>query len=129
MGGIFPFTTTVVYKKGATISEIIQEAAQGDPNLVPLAVNEGPNPSLSLVFKYEGTTVAYMIVDDHMTIDTLVHEAIHVTCRLFEIINSEVNDDTEEFFAYLNTYIFREVYKVLTTKFKLKPQMIYSEEE
>lgn len=128
MGGIFPFTAIVVYKKGASIDEIIREAATVEDNLKPLAQDEGPMPSLSLVFKHEGTTVAYIIVDDDISIDTIVHEAIHITCRLFEIVNSEVNDDTEEFFAYLNTHVFREVYKVLTTKFRLKPKMIYEEE-
>ncbi len=128
MGGIFPFTTIVVYKRGASINDTINEAAKVEDNLKPLIEDQGPNPSLSLVFKHEGTTVAYIIVDDQISVDTIVHEAVHITCRLFEIINSIVGDETEEFFAYLNTHVFREVYKVVTQKFRLKPKMIYEEE-
>ena len=127
MGGMFPFTTVVVYKKGATIDEIIREAAEEDENLKPLTYYQD-DPSLSLVFKHEGTTVAYMVIDDNISIDTLVHESDHVVFSLFEIIGSNINADTEEFFAYLDTHIFREVYKVITNKFKLKPPMIYNEE-
>lgn len=127
MGGMFPFTTIVLYKKGASIDDIIAEAAEGDPNLKPLTFYQD-DPSLSLVFKHEGTTVAYMVVDDNISVDTLVHESDHVVFSLFEIIGSNINADTEEFFAYLDTHIFREVYKVITGKFKLKPPMIYIEE-
>ena len=127
MGGMFPFTTIVLYKKGATIDEIIREAAEEDENLKPLTFYQD-DPSLSLVFKHEGTTVAYMVVDDNISVDTLVHESDHVVFSLFEIIGSNINADTEEFFAYLDTHIFREVYKVITNKFKLKPPMIYNEE-
>lgn len=128
MGGMFPFTTIVVYRKGASIEKVIEEAAQQDDNLKPLAEDmQSGATSLSLVFKHDGTTVAYMIVDDNISIDTIVHEAIHIVCRLFEIIGSYINEETEEFFAYLNAHIFREVYKVVTRKFKLKPKMIHEE--
>ncbi len=124
--GMFPFTLAIVYKKGASIVDIIDEAADTDENLIPLA-NNNEDGSLSLVYKMDGTTVAYIIVDDNITIDTIVHESIHITCRLFEIIGSAINEDTEEFFAYLTSHMFRKVYKVVTTIFNLAPKMIYAE--
>lgn len=126
--GIFPFTASVVYKRGSTIEQAIKEASLQYESLIELANDDdGTNPALSLVYKANGTTNAFIFVDDEITIDTLVHEAIHLSCRLFEIIGSKVTDDTEEVFSYLNTHIFKEVYKVITTIFKLKPKMIYGE--
>lgn len=130
MAGAFPFSTMVVYKTNTPIEQIIHEAAMEDENLIPLSneINSDDNPSLSLVYKQNGTTVAYIFVDDQITIDTLVHECVHIVCRLFEVIGSEINESTEEFFAYLNSHMFRRIYKVITQTFALIPKMIYDEE-
>jgi len=126
-GGMFPFILNIVYKKGTTIEKIVYEAALKDENLVPLANSmEGATP-LSMVYNLDGTTVVYMFMDDSISLDTIVHESAHVVCRLFEIIGSNINEETEEFFAYIQTDVFKRVYKTVTQKFQLDPPVLYEE--
>lgn len=131
-GGMFPFTLKVIYKKGTTIEKIIYEAAGIETNLVGLAnaiAEEDDRTPLSMVYKLRGETNAYMFIADDITIDTIVHESVHVVCRLFEIIGSNINEETEEFFAYIQTDVFKRVYKMTIEKFNLNPPVLLEEEE
>ena len=125
--GMFPFVLAVVYKKGSTIIDIIREASTIDANLIPL-MQDLEGEALSLVYKNDGSTTAYIVVDDTISVDVIVHEACHIVFRLFGIIGSQINEDTEEFFSYLTSHMFRKVYEVVTG-FGLAPKMIYDEKD
>lgn len=128
-GGMFPFMLNIVYKKGANIEDIIREASDIDENLISLArsLEDDDRVSLSMVYKHNGTTMVYVFIDDNITIDTIIHESNHIVFRVFEIVGSNINEETEEFFSYIDTDIFKKVYQVITEQFKLNPPVLYSE--
>jgi chloramphenicol O-acetyltransferase len=43
-----------------------------------------------------------------------VHELVHTSYTILKDRGIELNDETEEVFAYFHTYLFEEVYKKLT---------------
>lgn len=61
-----------------------------------------------------------LIFNEDITVDILVHECIHIVYNIFEYIGSDINRETEEFFAYLNQFIFNEVYNIITKNLNIK---------
>lgn len=59
-------------------------------------------------------------------IDTLAHEMVHVTHRVFKHIGSNISEDTEEVLAYLTGNTVGRVYKVMQEAKKNKRRKYYA---
>lgn len=115
--GSLPYKLTVHYSKGCDIQGLLEQIVDSDKNFKEL-LNSDYSGCLSMVTSIDSNI--YLLVKDNITMDTLLHECIHVTFRIFEKIGSSANLETEEFFAYITDFIFKSVYKILKEDFKLK---------
>ena len=116
-----PFGYTVVFKRQGIFNEMVEEAAKRYPSLNNLKCDPIRSNILSFVYSPEGTNNIFLFTTDEVTLGTLVHECVHVVMRIFESVGAEVNEHTEEFFAYLQDMIFRDTMHILKTKFKFSP--------
>lgn len=121
----YPYNLFVVYGKDMNFNSLIKEAAKTEPALLSLIEQVGSdNEPLSFVCDDENSTCIYLFIKDDTTLATLVHECVHIVVRIFDIIGMKINRDTEEMFAYLEGFIFKKVYNLMTKKLNLNPKVI-----
>lgn len=122
---ILPFNLVLVYQKKGVFIDMITSLSEEFPELKVLEKDKTAlnKQVLSFVFNDESNNNIFLFLTDNFGTDVLVHECVHVTFRLFEIVGSDINEETEEWFAYLNEFMFRESYKIITQEFKLKVTM------
>lgn len=119
-GHIFPYTLIAIHKKEGDFLDMIKEALPLYPELGMMSHDMSLSTSgvISFVFNANSANIFLFLTDD-FKLDTLVHECVHVVSRIFNRIGSEFTEDTEEFFAYLMDFMFREIYTLVTKQFKL----------
>jgi len=117
---IFPYNLVVVYKKQGNFIDMVKEAILTYPELNVMSNDSVLSVSgvISFVFNSNSGNIFLFLTDD-FKMDTLVHECVHVVSRIFERIGSEFTEDTEEFFAYLMDFMFREIYTIVTKQLKV----------
>lgn len=121
-----PFVYNIIFKRQGIFNEMIVEASKKFPHVADLTCNGiGPN-IVSFVYKPEHSNHIYLFATDELSLDILVHETAHVVMRIFEGIGSEMNESTEEFFAYLQEMIFRDTMEVLYKQFEFTPVLTLS---
>jgi hypothetical protein len=122
---IFPFILTIAYQKKGDFRQMVGELLIEYPELMPLYVSfeEDQRAAMAFVYKHEASSQIFLFCTDNLGLDILVHECVHITAAVFHTVGSNINDETEEWFAYLNEFVFREVYAVLTKDFKHKLKM------
>lgn len=119
-----PFVYTIVFKRQGTFNEMIEEATKKFPLLQALTC-EGIGPNIiSFVYKPEYNNHIFLFATDELSLDILVHECAHVVMRIFEGIGSEVNESTEEFFAYTQEMIFRDTMEAMNKHFEFVPVLV-----
>ncbi len=102
---------------------MVAEAAKKFPQLDTLRCDTISANVASFVYMPNATGSIFLFCTDDLSLDILVHECTHVVMRIFDAIGSDVTEDTEEFFAYLNEMIFRDTLKLLKSKFSFVPKM------
>lgn len=118
---IFPYTLYVVYGKNMSINNIIlNEINKGNIGLINMEGIDDAANSDACVYNDNMSTDIYLFISNNLTLDILVHECIHITSRIFEIMGSEINSHTEELFAYINQNIFKQCYNLITNEIKVK---------
>jgi hypothetical protein len=65
-----------------------------------------------LFLKVDGN-LQILFRDDYYSIGCITHEAFHLTNYIMKQIGSRLDDSSEEFFAYLLTYITEQVVEAL----------------
>lgn len=111
---IFPFRLVVYYRPNSTSDQILLKAQESNPALQAIPLDSFP----SAAFVSQIDTTIYLFITDQLTLDILVHECIHITKALFFIMNSEFNTHTEELFAYINQFMFRQLLNILKEHLK-----------
>lgn len=106
---------------------MIEEAAKKYPQLRMLLQEDwSRDNTVSFVWRHPGSSTIFLFITDEMTIDIVVHESVHVVSRIFEIIGAPITEDTEEFFAYYQETMFRDILKTLKNKFNFTPKMYFN---
>ncbi|TXH08747.1 MAG: hypothetical protein E6R03_17695 [Hyphomicrobiaceae bacterium] len=118
-----PFGLILIFERQGSFNDMVLEAAKRYPQLAALKCDTVRPNVMSFVYSPLDTNAIYLFATDELRLDVLVHECFHITMRIFDAIGSEVNEHTEENFAYLNEMIFRDVYNALEKKFKFTPSM------
>lgn len=118
---IFPFNLILAYKKGGVFKEMVGELSTKYSDLSRLLDIE--DNVLSFVFNDKGSSNIYLFLTDAFSVDVLIHESVHVVSRIFDIMGVDTCEETEEFFAYLMEFMFREIMHLLKTELKIKPPM------
>jgi hypothetical protein len=120
-----PFKLITLYSEGESIPQIVETFHTTYPELTLLlaADDVGSKTTSAMVYKANDSTSVCLFIKKGISISILIHECVHIVSRIFDIIGSEVNEETEEFFAYLQEYIFKEVYTLITKQLKLKMEL------
>jgi hypothetical protein len=120
-GDIFPYNMVLVYKKDGDFRDMVDEAKKGFPDLKRLDSEPFGDGVSAFVFSDDTSPSGniYLFFTDSLTIDVLVHECVHVTSRVFDKLDSELNPSTEEIFAYTMEFMFRDIYYMITDKMKV----------
>ncbi len=117
---IFPYVLHIIYGKNMELKDIVDEVSRDNKDLNCLRDDKWLESIEAFVYNDEDSTDIYLFLKDSITLDTLLHECIHITSRIFDIMDSKLNSSTEEFFAYITQYMFKECCKVISNDFKLK---------
>lgn len=128
---IFPYSLTVVHGGKTTNINEIAEALfkQGYLQMSYFLSNPMVGNIDACVYHDPNDTEIFLFVSDNLSIDVLVHECIHITARIFDITGSDITNDTEEFFAYINQFMFKECYEIITKEMNKKIGKIVFYEE
>lgn len=121
-----PFSLVVIFQREGVFDEMVTEASKQYPSLETLRLESIKEKVISFVYNPEPGNIIFLFANDEMTIDVLVHECVHIVMRIFNTIGADMNQETEEFFAYLQDMTFRDIYKVLTSKFKFTPKVLFT---
>lgn len=121
---LFPIIITVIYKESGDFSDIINEASIEYPELSCLRTEDRSN-IIAFVYRPTGCGTLFLFMKKDLSMDILAHECIHLTAGVFEMVGADMNEQTEEFFAYINESIFREVLKIIRDRFGFIPEPLY----
>lgn len=120
---VYPFRLIIAYKKDGNFIQMLNELIPDYPELKE-GLGEMEDTILAFTYCIGNTGNIFLFVTEDVAIDILVHECVHIASRVFEATGSYINEETEELYAYLLEYIFREVYRTLTNTFKVKMKII-----
>lgn len=128
---IFPYSLTIVHGGNIiNINEIAESLfKQGYIQMSYFLSNPMVGNIDACVYHDPNDTEIFLFISNNLTIDVLIHECVHITARIFDIIGSEITNDTEEFFAYINQFMFKECYDTITNKLNKKIGKIINYEE
>lgn len=114
---VFPYYLTVLYHPTYTAEEIWDKSTSEFPDLKSLS-GSLKVPSAAEVARV-GTSI-YLVATNHITQSILIHESVHIVARIFDIINTDITSDTEEFFAYMVQYTTAHLLEIFQNEFKVK---------
>lgn len=116
---IVPFTLIIVYRKKGDFKQMIAEAMSEYPELADLEWSRGSADPASFVCSTLSTGNIFLFLTKDFYQKLLVHESNHIVFRIFEQLGARVSSDTEEFFAYIDDFVYEEVYNICTTELGL----------
>lgn len=119
---MFPFNLVYIYEKKGNFDNMLVKAACTFPELTRIP-EESTDSSLAFVYAPESSGNIFFFMTDDFGLDILVHEITHIVFALFDRIQVNINEETEEFFAYISESLFRDSISVITKEFKLKMKM------
>lgn len=118
-----PFSIVLVFEREGKFNEMEQEAAKRYPALASLKCTPIAGNVMSFVYCPPETNTIYMFATGSLKLDILVHECVHIVMRVFEAIGADMCEETEEFFAYIQEMVFRDILTALKTKFDFIPEL------
>lgn len=118
---ILPFDLKVVDCKDNSIESCIQYLIRKGESYSDLTGMKDyeDRECIACVYNTKSSTNIYLFVADDLPLDVLVHECIHITFAVFDIVGSNINEETEELFAYINQFIFNEVKDLIVDTLKV----------
>jgi hypothetical protein len=117
--GPIPFDLITIYQKDGDFKQMAEEALGPYPELLHLVAQPLERKPLCFVYNNLESDNIFLFITDEFTGDILVHESVHITFRIFDIIGAEPSIETEEFFAYITEFVYRELIGVCTEEFGL----------
>jgi hypothetical protein len=120
-----PYNLVVVYQKNGVFSDMIQELIPVYPELFLFMSERAVSNSLAFTLSSEESPNVFVFITDDCALDVIVHETVHTIFSIFRRIGAEISDESEEFFAYLMEFNFREIGNIIYEKFKLKMKLFY----
>lgn len=120
-----PYNLVVVYKKEGIFLDMIQELIPKYPELFMLLGDPSVNNNLAFAVGSEESPNIFVFITDDCALDVIVHEVTHTVFSIFRRIGATISEDSEEFFAYLMEFNFKEVGNIIYDTFKLKMRLFY----
>jgi hypothetical protein len=120
-----PYNLVVVYKNKGVFSDMLQEMLPKYPELLGVLGDPSINNNLAFAIGCEESPNIFIFFNDDCALDVIVHEVTHTVFSVFRRIGAEISEDSEEFFAYLMEFNFKEVGKIIYETFKLKMRLFY----
>ena len=110
------------YRLHILVSKNIQEARDRYNDLIGHTCEVG-NTTSGMHSYGKADYESYLFITPNSPNSTIVHESFHATLRVMDYIGADLNDGSEESYAYLLDYIFD---KVVETKAKYIDKYIKS---
>lgn len=118
-----PFALAIIYEENGDFNKMVLEACNKYKSLEQIKCDNIPTNVMAFVYKSDDENIIYLFATNTLTTEVLVHECAHIALRVFQSIGAEINEETDEFHAYILEMLFRDIYNILVKKFNFTPEM------